>query len=288
MASFDQGNGHSGWSSDVATVTLSLDGVVTGWSEGARRLLGHRAPEVVGRTATDLLLGEGAPGATGLSLTGSQEWRGTAALRHRDGHRVETALHAQPSLGGDGTPHSFVVALSPGPDRNLVEWAFDQASIALSTHSVTSGAWHRNATAETGERGVGGEGGARPVGGEGGVRLVEGEGEARPAVADGGARLVEGEGEARPAVADGGARLVEGEGEARPAVADGGVRPVEGEGEVRPAVADGGVRPLEGDVGVRPVGAEGGARPVGADGGVRPVDGEGGAPPAGAEGRARS
>src|SRR4051794_27149937 len=252
MASFDQGNGHSGWSSDVATVTLSLDGVVTGWSEGARRLLGHRAPEVVGRTATDLLLGEGAPGATGLSLTGSQEWRGTAALRHRDGHRVETALPAQPSLGGDGTPHSFVVALSPGPDRNLVEWAFDQASIALSTHSVTSGAWRRNATAESGERGAGGEGGARSVGADAGVRLVEGEGEARPAGADGGARLVE------------------------------------GEGEVRAAVADGGVRPLEGDVGVRPVGAEGGARPVGADGGVRPVDGEGGAPPAGAEDRARS
>src|SRR4051795_2577515 len=175
MATFDQGNGHSGWSSDVATVTLSLDGVVTGWSEGARRLLGHRAPEVVGRTATDLLLGEGAPGATGLSLSGSQEWRGTAALRHRDGHRVETALHAQPSLGGDGTPHSFVVALSPGPDRNLVEWAFDQASIALSTHSVTSGAWHRNATAASGERGAGAEGEARTPGVQRGERGAGGE-----------------------------------------------------------------------------------------------------------------
>ncbi|MET9458105.1 PAS domain-containing protein, partial [Streptomyces canus] len=179
MATFDQGNGHSRWSSDVATVTLSLDGVVTGWSEGARRLLGHRAPEVVGRAATDLLLGEGAPGAAGLSLTGSQEWRGTAALRHRDGHRVETALHAQPSLGGDGTAHSFVVALSPGPDRSMVEWAFDQASIALSTHSVTSGSWHRNATAESGERGAGAEGGAR---------LVEVEGGGRPAGVEGGAR----------------------------------------------------------------------------------------------------
>ncbi|MET7693131.1 SpoIIE family protein phosphatase [Streptomyces sp. NPDC005483] len=148
MATFDQGNGHSGWSSDVATVTLGLDGVVTGWSEGARRLLGHRAPEVVGRPATDLLLGEGAPEATGLSLTGSQEWRGTAALRHRDGHRVETTLHAQPSLDADGRARSFVVALGPHPERTMVEWAFDQSPIALSTHSVTSGSWRRNAAAQ--------------------------------------------------------------------------------------------------------------------------------------------
>ncbi|MFI6439381.1 PAS sensor protein, partial [Streptomyces sp. NPDC050759] len=142
--------------------------MVTGWSEGARRLLGHRAPEAVGRAATDLLLGEGAAGATGLFLTGSREWRGTAALRHRDGHRVETALHAQPSLARDGTAHSFVVALSlslsPGPDRSMLEWAFDQASIALSIHSVTSGSWRRNATAESGERGAGTEGEVRPVG----------------------------------------------------------------------------------------------------------------------------
>ncbi|MGX1472485.1 UNVERIFIED_CONTAM: GAF domain-containing protein/anti-sigma regulatory factor (Ser/Thr protein kinase) [Streptomyces canus] len=182
MATFDQGNGHSGWSSDVATVTLSLDGVVTGWSEGARRLLGHRAPEVVGRAATDLLLGAGAPGATGLSLTGSQEWRGTAALRHRDGHRVETALHAQPSLGGDGMAHSFVVALSPGPDRSMVEWAFDQASIALTTHSVTSGSWRRNATAESGGRGTGVEGGAGLGGAEGGVRPAGSGGVHEPTV----------------------------------------------------------------------------------------------------------
>ncbi|MFF7277058.1 SpoIIE family protein phosphatase [Streptomyces griseorubiginosus] len=150
MATFDQGNGHSGWSGEVATVTLGADGTITGWSEGARRLLGHSAREVVGHAATSLLLGAGAPEATGLSLTGSQEWRGTASLRHRDGHRVEATLHAQPSLDGDGRVRSFVVALTPGPDRSMIEWAFDQASIALSTHTATSGAWRRNAVAQGG------------------------------------------------------------------------------------------------------------------------------------------
>ncbi|MET7488764.1 SpoIIE family protein phosphatase [Streptomyces sp. NPDC005538] len=175
MATFDQGNGHSGWSSDVATVTLGLDGVVTGWSEGARRLLGHRAPEVVGRPATELLLGAGTPEATGLSLTGSQEWRGTAALRHRDGHRVATTLHAQPSLDVDGRARSFVVALSPDPGPPLVQWAFDQSSIALSTHATASGAWQRNAVAQGGgERAplTGGERRAPALADEGFLRCV--------------------------------------------------------------------------------------------------------------------
>ncbi|MEU1473762.1 SpoIIE family protein phosphatase [Streptomyces sp. NPDC005760] len=163
MATFDQGNGHSGWSAEVATVTLSLDGVVTGWSEGARRLLGHRAPEVVGRAATDLLLGEGAPEATGLSLTGSREWRGTAALRHRDGHRVEATLHAQPSLDGDGRARSFVVALSPAPAPAMLDWAFEQSSIALSTHATASGAWRRNAVALGGGERTPQEGAERPA-----------------------------------------------------------------------------------------------------------------------------
>ena len=68
MTTYVQGSGHSGWSTDVATVTLGPDGTVTGWSEGARRLLGHRAPEVVGRAAAGLLLGREAPGASGLAL----------------------------------------------------------------------------------------------------------------------------------------------------------------------------------------------------------------------------
>ncbi|WP_030930907.1 ATP-binding SpoIIE family protein phosphatase [Streptomyces sp. NRRL S-646] len=156
MATYDQGDGHRGWSAEVATVTVSMDGIVTGWSEGARRLLGHRAPDVVGRAAADLLLGREAPQAAGFALTGSQEWSGTAALQHRDGHRVEVTLHAHPSLGGDGTPQGFVVAVTvpsadSRPDRAMVEWAFAQSSIALAAYSTASRSWHLNAAAERGE-----------------------------------------------------------------------------------------------------------------------------------------
>ncbi|MDO0930999.1 SpoIIE family protein phosphatase [Streptomyces sp. DG2A-72] len=164
MATYDHGDGHCRWSVDVATVTVSLDGIVTGWSEGARRLLGYRAPEVVGRAAADLLLGREAPEAAGLSFTGSQEWSGAAALRHRDGRRVEVSLHAHPLLGGDGTAQGFVVTVTTGPaesehDRRMVEWAFAQAPIALSVHPTGSASRHINAAAEGGEQvaEVGGE-----------------------------------------------------------------------------------------------------------------------------------
>ncbi|WP_305890452.1 PAS domain S-box protein [Streptomyces rugosispiralis] len=38
----------------LATATVDDHGVMTGWSEGARRLLGYRAEEVVGRPAAEL------------------------------------------------------------------------------------------------------------------------------------------------------------------------------------------------------------------------------------------
>ncbi|MES5820693.1 SpoIIE family protein phosphatase [Streptomyces sp. RG80] len=157
MATFDQGSSHYGWSADVATVTVDEGGVITGWSEGARRLLGHRAPEAVGRAATELLLdgSEAASSPTSAtplaSLTGCDEWSGPAALRHRDGHRVEVTLSTHPSLGADGAPRGFVLTAVAAPaEPRMAEWSFAQASIPLSTHTTASGSWQLNAAAEGG------------------------------------------------------------------------------------------------------------------------------------------
>ncbi|MFI7408763.1 SpoIIE family protein phosphatase [Streptomyces sp. NPDC049627] len=151
MATSDHSLGHSGWSPDAATATVSLEGIVTGWSEGARRLLGYRPAEVVGRAAADLLVDRE---ATGFSPVGSPEWSGTADLRHRDGHRVGLTLHARPLLDGAGAAQAFVVTATTGTpasehDRRLVEWAFAQSSIALSTYSAASGSWRLNTGADT-------------------------------------------------------------------------------------------------------------------------------------------
>ncbi|MET7697166.1 SpoIIE family protein phosphatase [Streptomyces sp. NPDC005485] len=156
MTASDQGSGHYGWSPDAVTATVGPGGIVTGWSEGARRLLGYRAAEVVGHAAAELLATRESSETAGLALIDSQEWSGTAALLHRDGHRVDVTLHAHPSLDGDGKPQGFVVTATSdtagsGPDRKMMEWAFAQASIALSTYATGSRAWQLNAVASGSE-----------------------------------------------------------------------------------------------------------------------------------------
>ncbi|MGW9024176.1 SpoIIE family protein phosphatase [Streptomyces sp. NPDC055722] len=167
MTDPDWNVGHSGSVSDAVTATISPGGTITGWSPAAERLLGYRAAEVVGHAATDLLAARGPSDAAGLSLIGSQEWSGTAALRHRDGHRVALTLHAYPSLDGRGRPQGFVVIAATGSteaqrDQRMVAWAFAQSSIALSTFTTDTRSWQLNAMASGSPRRDDGETGPSP------------------------------------------------------------------------------------------------------------------------------
>jgi PAS domain S-box-containing protein len=163
MANFEKSPDHSGYSTEAATATVDPTGTITGWSEGARRLLGHGAHEVVGQDAT-CLLGAVEPSDTvALSLIGSREWSGTATLRHRDGGLLDVVLHASPLLAVDGRIHGFVVTaatdtVADGPadtsepggaehDRDSAEQSFAQASIALSMYTSASRSWRLNAFA---------------------------------------------------------------------------------------------------------------------------------------------
>jgi PAS domain S-box-containing protein len=80
---------------EAATARAVVDGhgVVAAWNDGARRLLGYRAPEVVGRNAA-ALLGSAAPHEVLSSLTGLRRWSGTVTLVHRDGQRLSVGLLA--------------------------------------------------------------------------------------------------------------------------------------------------------------------------------------------------
>ncbi|MFJ8790682.1 SpoIIE family protein phosphatase [Streptomyces sp. NPDC102462] len=108
----------------VATAVIDALGIVTAWSEGAQKLTGHRAEEIVGRPAARLLAERMPPGTF-------EAQTGVVALRHRDGHRMELALTARPVLGPAGRPGGHVVtAARPGP--GLAEHAFEQASMSMS------------------------------------------------------------------------------------------------------------------------------------------------------------
>lgn len=90
-----------------AAATTDAQGIVTGWSEGARRLTGRTAEEVVGVPARELLA-EDPPDRAVAELAG------TVVLRHRDSSPVTVTLRAQPVLGADGTPNGYVITEQPG------------------------------------------------------------------------------------------------------------------------------------------------------------------------------
>ncbi|MEV0416401.1 SpoIIE family protein phosphatase [Streptomyces sp. NPDC050448] len=117
----------------TATATISEQGIVTEWSEDARRLLGYVPSEVVGLPAADLL-------ADGLGDTrippGQERWSGTVALRHRDGRRMELGLLAHRWTSSGGTTQWLVVSAVPAEPRTawgepLKEWAFAQSPCFL-------------------------------------------------------------------------------------------------------------------------------------------------------------
>ncbi|WP_455361820.1 SpoIIE family protein phosphatase [Streptomyces sp. SYSU K21746] len=97
----------------TATVTLDEQGIVTGWSEGARQLLGYTASEVVGRSGTSLLA-EDAGDSTRRPPDGGERWSGSLALRHRDGHRLQPALLAHRRHTDSGKTEWLVVSAVPG------------------------------------------------------------------------------------------------------------------------------------------------------------------------------
>ncbi|MFG2555987.1 SpoIIE family protein phosphatase [Streptomyces sp. NPDC048581] len=110
-----------------AVAILDAQGLVKGWSEGARRVTGRTAEEVVGRPARDLLAEEPPP-ASLAALTG------TVVLRHRDGSEVPLVLRAHAVLGEGGAPDGFMITGEPpgGPEPTLAEQAFQQATMSMS------------------------------------------------------------------------------------------------------------------------------------------------------------
>ncbi|MFF0160633.1 SpoIIE family protein phosphatase [Streptomyces sp. NPDC005263] len=127
--------GARGTVDEAATARVRVDGhgVVTAWNEGARRLLGHRASEVVGQKVT-VLLPNPAPAEVPGSLADLRRWSGTLTLLHRDGRRLPVDLlahRAQNDGQNDGDGWLLVSAVTRpagGPEDD----AFVQRSF---THS---------------------------------------------------------------------------------------------------------------------------------------------------------
>jgi PAS domain S-box-containing protein len=96
---------------------------VTGWSEGAGKLLGYSSEQILGRPAASLLAGAASDSPPSSELP---RWHGTLALRHRDGHRLEARVPAHHRTPDDGTGDwllvSAVTGLQPHPDDDALVW----------------------------------------------------------------------------------------------------------------------------------------------------------------------
>ncbi|MFJ7148465.1 SpoIIE family protein phosphatase [Streptomyces sp. NPDC100445] len=118
----------------TATATIDDRGILTGWSEGARRLLGYDPPAVVGRPATTLLATDGA--AVRRALAGRTRWNGTVPLRHQDGRLLELGVLAHRRTSGTGVSDWLAVSavtprVQPPRGEPLEEWTFLQSPFPL-------------------------------------------------------------------------------------------------------------------------------------------------------------
>ncbi|MGW0706179.1 SpoIIE family protein phosphatase [Streptomyces sp. NPDC002643] len=112
-----------------AMAVVDAHGLVTGWSEGARRLTGWAPEEVSDRPVVDLVHGD----VSILWRTLLRYGDGLVILRYRDGRLQELRVRMSPLRGAGGGRHGFVFTVSPNPDeRALGELAFKQASMSMS------------------------------------------------------------------------------------------------------------------------------------------------------------
>jgi PAS domain S-box-containing protein len=131
----------------TARVTLDAHGAVADWNEGAARLLGYPADEVVGRPAAELLAGvqdTEPPSAEAV------RWNGTVLLRHRDGRAVPVRLlaHRADADGGPGGGPGgategrwLLVSALPQPDpeirpEDVARWAFTRSPCAVAIYDT--------------------------------------------------------------------------------------------------------------------------------------------------------
>ncbi|MCM2517272.1 SpoIIE family protein phosphatase [Streptomyces griseoincarnatus] len=119
---------------DDASAALVVDacGVVTGWSEGARRLTGFSADEAVGRPVRDLLAEESGSGETRPG--GPPLPTGVVTARHRDGHAMTLRTEVVPLRGPGDETAGFVITAAPADARetSLGGRVFEQSSLPVS------------------------------------------------------------------------------------------------------------------------------------------------------------
>ncbi|UYQ60513.1 SpoIIE family protein phosphatase [Streptomyces peucetius] len=111
----------------AASAVLDRHGLVTGWSERARALVGHPAAEVLGRRAVEVLV-DPADRDVVLEATAAcvrrRGWFGVVPVRARDGRRKGFGVRVRQVTRADGVREWYLVA---APAEEVVQWEIDRS-----------------------------------------------------------------------------------------------------------------------------------------------------------------
>jgi PAS domain S-box-containing protein len=111
----------------AASVVLDRHGLVTGWSDRARALVGWSAAEVLGRRAVEVLVDpadlEVVQEATAACVR-RRGWFGVVPVRARDGRRLGFGVRVRRVTRMEGGREWFLVA---APAEDVVQWEIDRS-----------------------------------------------------------------------------------------------------------------------------------------------------------------
>ncbi|MCX4727926.1 SpoIIE family protein phosphatase [Streptomyces sp. NPDC090052] len=131
-----QAGGHP---SQWAVITVDEQGVVTGWSPGARHLLGYADTEAVGGPMARFLDPATAPRFWTFPAD-RNDWAGEITAQRQDGGRL-TLTASGHRFAGHGARRQWVLLLAlPGPphpaeeERPLLDWVFAGSPFALTVY----------------------------------------------------------------------------------------------------------------------------------------------------------
>ncbi|MFD5255526.1 SpoIIE family protein phosphatase [Streptomyces bobili] len=120
----------------TAAFVVGPDGMVSGWSESGRLLLGWTMEDAVGRPVTDLLTAPPPPGFPESHGSGPDH-TGIVPLRHRDGSTVEALVSAHPLFDADGRALGHAMTVHRWERRPVIaDLAFEQCPFALGVYDA--------------------------------------------------------------------------------------------------------------------------------------------------------
>ncbi|MEW2634130.1 SpoIIE family protein phosphatase [Streptomyces sp. NPDC048389] len=111
----------------AASVVLDRHGLVSGWSERARALVGYSAAEVLGHRAVEVLV-DPADRDVVLEATAAcvrqRGWFGIVPVRARDGRRMGFGVRARRVTRSEGAREWYLVA---APAEEVAQWEIDRS-----------------------------------------------------------------------------------------------------------------------------------------------------------------